>query len=30
METDKPFVDDAMQTYGEMIELVCGTDVCKN
>ena len=30
METTKPFVDDAMQTYDEMIELVCSTDVWKN
>jgi hypothetical protein len=30
METAKPFVDDAMQTYDEMIELVCCTDVGKN
>jgi hypothetical protein len=30
METTKPFVDDAMQTYDEMIELVCRTDVGKN
>lgn len=30
METAKPFVDDAMQTYDEMIELVCSTDVWKN
>jgi hypothetical protein len=30
METAKPFVDDAMQTYDEMIELVCSTDAWKN
>jgi hypothetical protein len=30
METAKPFVDDAMRTYDEMIELVCSTDVLKN
>ncbi len=30
METAKPFVDDAMQTYDEMIEMVCSTDVWKN
>jgi hypothetical protein len=30
METAKPFVDDAMQTYDEMIELVCSADVGKN
>ena len=30
METAKPFVDDAMQTYDEMIELVCSGDVWKN
>ena len=30
METAKPFVDDAMQNYDEMIELVGSTDVCKN
>ena len=30
METAKPFVDDAMQTYDEMIDLVCSTDVWKN
>ncbi len=30
METAKPFVDDAMRTYDEMIELVCSTDVWKN
>jgi hypothetical protein len=30
METTKPFVDGAMQTYDEMIELVCSTDVWKN
>jgi hypothetical protein len=30
METAKPFVDDAMQTNDEMIELVCSTDVWKN
>jgi hypothetical protein len=30
METAKPFVDEAMQTYDEMIELVCNTDVWKN
>ncbi len=30
METAKPFVDHAMQTYDEMIEMVCSTDVWKN
>ena len=25
METAKPFVDDAMQSYDEMIELLCST-----
>jgi hypothetical protein len=30
MQTAKPFVDDAMQTYDEMIELVCCRDVGKN
>jgi hypothetical protein len=30
METSKPFVDDAIQTYDEMIELVCSTDVWRN
>ena len=30
METTKPFVDDAMPTYDETIELVCSTDVWKN
>jgi hypothetical protein len=30
METAKPFVDDAMRTYHEMIELLCSTDVLKN
>ena len=30
METARPFVDDAMQTYDEMIELVCSTDAWKN
>jgi hypothetical protein len=30
METSKPFVDDAMQTYDEMIELVCSTEVWRN
>jgi hypothetical protein len=30
METARPLVDDAMQTYDEMIELVCSTDVWKN
>jgi hypothetical protein len=30
METATPFVDDAMRTYDEMIELVCSTDLWKN
>jgi hypothetical protein len=30
METAKPFVDDAMQTYDEMIEMVCSADEWKN
>ena len=30
METAKRFVDDAMRTYDEMIELVCSTDVWKS
>jgi hypothetical protein len=30
MEAAKPFVDEAMQTYDEMIELVCSTDVWKD
>jgi hypothetical protein len=30
METTEPFVDDAMQTSDEMIELVCSTDRWKN
>ena len=30
METAKPFVDDAMQSCDEMIELLCSTDVGKN
>ena len=29
-ETAKPFVDDAMRTCHEMIELLCSTDVLKN
>jgi hypothetical protein len=29
-ETAKWFVDDAMRTYDETIELVCSTDVWKN
>lgn len=30
LETAERFVDDAMQTYDQMIELVCSTDVWKN
>ena len=30
MEMAKSFVGDAMQTYDEMIELVCSTNVWKN
>ena len=30
MQTAKPFVDDAMQTYDEMIDLVCSREVWKN
>jgi hypothetical protein len=30
METTKPLVDDAIEKYEEMIELVCSTDVWKN
>jgi len=30
VETAKPFVDDAMQTYDEMIEMVCSADGWKN
>ena len=30
METARRFVDDAMRTCDEMVELVCSTDVWKN
>jgi hypothetical protein len=30
METARPFVADAVQTYDQMIEMVCSTAVWKN
>lgn len=30
METAKPFVDDAMRTYDDMIELVYSADMWQN
>jgi hypothetical protein len=30
LETAQPFVDDAMQTYDQMIQLVCSKEVWKN
>jgi hypothetical protein len=30
VKTAQPFVDDAMQTYDQMIQLVCSTEVWKN